>query len=945
MLVLLILHLVAALLAPFLVHWWGPRACYVLALAPAAAFGWALARTPAVRDGSAVVETYPWIGQLGLDIALRLSTLSWLLTLLVGGVGALVLVYCARYFTPGSLGLARFAGVLVGFAGAMLCLVLADDLLLLYVGWELTTIFSYLLIGHSTERRSSRWAAAQALTVTTLGGLAMLVGFIMIGEHAGTYRWSEIAARPLPGGGYLVAAVLLVLVGALSKSAVLPFSSWLPVAMAAPTPVSAYLHAAAMVKAGVYLIGLLAPMLATVGPWRPVVVVAGLASMLAGGWAALRQTDLKLLLAYGTVSQLGLLVVLIGAGTPDAALAAVAMLLAHALFKAALFLVVGVIDHGVGTRDLRELSGLRHGAGPLVAVAVLAAASMAGVPPLVGFVAKEAAFAAFTDQPVILAGLVIGTVLTVAYSARFLWGAFADRPNVEPTRLTRIAPSLFVPPAVLAVAGLVAGPFAGGLDVLLRPYAELFGTLDAHLALWPGPTPALGLSGLVLVAGGLLFALRGPLAPVLARLRSPVGGNAGYEWVIGRFDRLAVEVTGGTQRGSLPQYLGIILVALVLLPGGAMLAARPWQERIAAWDTPLQPVVALVLAVAAVLAVRARRRLTAMLLVGVTGYGTAMLFVLYGAPDLALTQFLVETATIAVFVLGLRRLPERFSARPLRRARWLRGAIGVAAGLVTAGLALAAAGARQAPAISAAFPELALDEGYGRNVVNVTLVDIRAWDTMGELSVLVVTATGVASLIFQRSRTGPRPRRPEPARRADRPGRPVWLRGGARLHERRRSIVLEVVIRLIFHTVVLFSLFLLFSGHNAPGGGFSGGLVASLALVVRYLAGGRYELAEAAPIGAGTVLGAGLAVSIGTGVVALLAGGSLLQSARIDLYLPLIGDFYVVTSLFFDIGVYLVVVGLMLDILRSLGAEVDQHIEVAGTGARGLAVEPGEQRS
>ncbi|MET7706714.1 Na+/H+ antiporter subunit A [Micromonospora sp. NPDC005413] len=943
MLVLLILHLVAALAAPLLVRWWGPRAFYPLALAPAAAFCWAVAHTPAVDDGGAVVETYPWIKQLGLDIALRLTTLSWLMTLLIGGIGALVLIYCARYFAPGSTGLAQFAGVLVAFAGAMLVLVFADDLLLLYVGWELTTIFSYLLIGHSTERRSSRWAAAQALTVTTLGGLAMLVGFIMLGTHAGTYRWSEIAAQPLPGGGYLVAAVLLILAGALSKSAVLPFSSWLPAAMAAPTPVSAYLHAAAMVKAGVYLIGLLAPVLATVGPWRPVVQVGGVATMLLGGWTALRQTDLKLLLAYGTISQLGLLVAVIGSGTPDAALAGTAMLLAHALFKAALFLVVGIIDHGAGTRDLRELSGLRHWSRPLFVVAVLAAASMAGVPPLVGFVSKEAVFGAFTDQPALLTGLVAGTVLTVAYSARFLWGAFADRPGVEPVESGPIAASLLVPPAVLTSVSLLAGPAASVLDGALRPYADLLGGVDVHLALWSGPTPALGLSVLALVGGGLLFAARGPLVPVLARLRSPVGGNQGYEWVVGRFDWLAIEVTGATQRGSLPQYLGIILVTLVLVPGGAMLSASPWRARIPLWDSLLQPVVVLVIAVAAVLAVGARRRLTAMLLVGMTGYGTAMLFVLYGAPDLALTQFLVETATIAVFVLVLRRLPERFSARPLRRTRWVRRAIGVAVGVVAAGLALVAAGARRAPDVSAAFPDLSVINGYGRNVVNVTLVDIRAWDTMGELSVLVVAATGVASLIFERSRTGPRPRRPEADRRVNRPGRPVWLRGGPTLYEERRSIVLEVVIRLIFHTVVLFSLFLLFSGHNAPGGGFAGGLVAGLALVVRYLAGGRYELTEAAPVGAGLILGAGLAVSVGSGLAGLLVGGTVLESAKVDRTLPLVGDAHLVTSLFFDIGVYLVVVGLVLDILRSLGAEVDRHIEATGAATGGLAVDKGDR--
>ncbi len=942
MLVLLILHLVAALVAPPLVRRWGPRACYPLALAPAAAFGWALARTPAVAHGGAVVETYPWIRQLGLDVALRMTTLSWLMTLLVGGVGALVLVYSGRYFPPGSLGVARFAAVLVGFAGAMLLLVFADDLLLLYVGWELTTIFSYLLIGHSTERRSSRWAAAQALTVTTLGGLAMLVGFVMLGEHAGTYRWSELATAPLPGGAALVTAVLLILVGALSKSAVLPFSSWLPAAMAAPTPVSAYLHAAAMVKAGVYLVGLLAPVLAVVGPWRPVVTVAGLATMVVAGWAALRQTDLKLLLAYGTVSQLGFLVVVVGAGTPDAALAGVAMLLAHALFKAALFLVVGVVDHGAGTRDLRELSGLGRRAPLLATVAVLAAASMAGLPPLLGFVAKESIFAAFLDQPVVLAVLVAGTALTVAYSARFVWGAFGTRPGVAPADVGRVALPMLAPPAVLAGLGLIAGPAAGVVDAALHPYAQLFGSVDTHLALWHGLNPALGLSALAVAGGAALFALRGPLAPVLARLHVPVSGNQGYEWVIGRFDRLAIEVTGATQRGSLPQYLGTILITIVVLPGGSLLATRPWEERIALWDTPIQLVVVAVVSVAAVLAVGARRRLTAMLLVGVTGYGSALLFMLFGAPDLALTQFLVETATIAVFVLVLRRLPRKFSVRPLRRSRWVRRGIGTAAGVVAAGLALAAGTARTAPTVSAGFPDLAVTAGYGRNVVNVTLVDIRAWDTMGELAVLVAAATGVASLVFLRGRTGPRPRRAEPSAQPQQPGQPVWLRGGTTLSERRRSIVLEVVTRLLFHTVVVFSLFLLFSGHNAPGGGFSGGLVAGLALVVRYLAGGRDELVEAAPVSAGVVLGAGLGVAVGSGVVALLIGAPVLASTKIDFWLPVIGDFYVVTSLFFDVGVYLVVVGLVLDILRSLGAEVDRHIEASGrTG--GLAVDRAEE--
>lgn len=933
---LLILHVAAALVAPLLVRWWGRNACYVLALVPATAFGWALAHWKEVSEGGAISESYGWIRALDLDIDLRVTTLSWLMLLLVGGVGALVLTYCARYFKAGDPALGRFTSVFVGFAAAMLGLVLADNLLLLYVCWEGTTILSFLLIGHKPEQQGSRRAANQALIVTTVGGLAMLIGFIMLGEYAGTYRWSQIVeAGALPGGAYLATALVLILAGAISKSAIFPVSFWLPAAMAAPTPVSAYLHSAAMVKAGVYLIGLLAPVFAVITPWRPLLFTLGALTMLFGGWAALRQTDLKLVLAYGTVSQLGLLVVVAGAGTPETALAAAAMLLAHGLFKSTLFLVVGIVDHQAGTRELPELSGVGRRMPGVAVVATLAAASMAGVPPLFGFVAKEAVFQSLLEWPIVLAALVAGTMLTVAYSARFLWGAFASKPGVKPNDVKPSELSLFLPPAVLAAVGLALGPLSGWFEKLLKPYTELFGEAsgEVHLGLWHGLTPALGLSALALLVGGLLFAGRRQITPLAWLLRFPVSGARAYEWVTHRVDRVAIEVTGATQRGSLPQYLGTILIALIAAPGMALLIGGPWPDDWVYWHNPLQLVVVGIMSVAALLAVRARRRLTAMLLVGVTGYSTAVTFVLYGAPDLALTQFLVETVTIAVFVLVLRRLPEKFSARPLLRSRWLRRAIGLVVGLVMGGMAFAAAGGRIAVPISVDFPQLAYDFGHGRNVVNVTLVDIRAWDTMGEISVLVVAATGVASLIFQRSRVGPQTRRRPtpwsgPARRKD---QRVWLRGGPTLLHRRRSIVLEVVTRLLFHTMVIFSIFLLFSGHNAPGGGFAGGLVAGLALVVRYLAGGRYELEEAAPIGAGVVLGSGLAISVLSGALPMIFGADALQSYKIDLFLPGVGDFYLVTSLFFDIGVYLIVVGLVLDILRSLGAEVDRHIEAGDT--------------
>ncbi|MBW4700948.1 MULTISPECIES: Na+/H+ antiporter subunit A [unclassified Micromonospora] len=935
MLVLVAVHALAAVVAPGLVRRFGRRALYAVALAPAATLVWALTRTGGVRAGEPVVETWPWVPRIGLELALRMGTLSWLMVVLVGGVGALVLAYSARYFRSDDPGLGRFASVFVAFAGSMLGLVVSDDLLLLYVFWELTTVFSYLLIGYDPAKRASRRAAMQALLVTTLGGLAMLAGFVMLGQHAGSYRWS-VVATDLPGGGYLVTALMLILLGALSKSAIVPFSFWLPGAMAAPTPVSAYLHAAAMVKAGVFLVALLGPAVADVTAWRVVLLVTGLATLFLGAWVALRQTDLKLLLAYGTVSQLGLLMVVLGAGTRDAALAGAAMVLAHALFKATLFLVVGIVDHTTGTRDLRELSGLGRRAPVLAGVAVLAAASMAGLPPMAGFVAKEAAFEAFqhggTADLLVLAGVVAGSALTVAYTLRFLWGAFAGKPGVAPTEPHPAGRSFLAAPALLAVAGLAVGVAAPALDGLLAPYADGFASAEPgyHLALWHGLTPALGLSALAVAVGGGLFLLlhRGRLR---ATRWTPVDGAAGYERLVAGVDRLAVELTGATQRGSLPFYLGIILVVLVVLPGGALLTGGPWPREFRAWDTPLQAVVAALVIVAAVMAARALRRLTAMILVGVAGYGTALMFVLHGAPDLALTQFLVETVTIVMFVLVLRRLPVKFSARPIRASRRGRIALGVAVGAVVSGMAWVAGSGRLATPISDRFPDEAVSYGGGKNVVNVTLVDIRAWDTMGEIAVLVVAATGVASLIFRRSRDLDR-RSAVPGPRPATTGGPRWLTAGFEAH--RHSVILQVVTRLLFHAIVLFSVYLLFSGHNAPGGGFAAGLVAGLALAVRYLAGGRRELNAAAPVDAGAVLGAGLFLAVGTGVVAMPLGGEFLQSAVLDLHLPLLGKVHFVSSVFFDVGVYLIVVGLVLDILRSLGAEMDRQQEDAHDDVR-----------
>ncbi len=935
MLALVAAHMVAAVLAPLLVRRWGPRVFHLLALVPAAAAAWALGHTAAVAAGQAATEQVTWVASLGLSLAVRMDLLGWIMTLLVGGVGALVLVYCAGYFDADEPSLGRFAGYLTAFAGAMLGLVLSDDLLLLYVFWELTTVLSYLLIGHRNTQRSSRVAGTTALVVTTAGGLAMLAGIVLLGQAAGTYQLSAVLGAGL-SGPLVTTAVVLLLVGAVTKSALVPFHFWLPAAMAAPTPVSAYLHAAAMVKAGVYLIARLAPAFSDVAPWRPALLLLGGVTLLLGGYRALRQDDLKLLLAYGTVAQLGFLTILFGAGTRNAALAGLTLLVAHALFKAALFLTVGAVEHATGTRDIRELSGVGARLPVLTAAAVLAVVSMVGLPPALGFVAKEVAFTAFLEDPqgrAALAVIVAGSVLTVAYGARFLLGAFGTRPGVALSPVHEVGASLVAPPVLLSVAGILGGVFSLSLAPVLEPYAARLPAVGeaATLGLWHGFTAALALSLVTFGAGLALVAARGAVARVQDAVPAVLDAHHGFLRGLRLIDLFSLRVTAVIQRGSLPLTLGAILVTAIALPAAALVTGVTWPGAVR-WDTPMQLGVALVVAAAAVAATRSRRRLRAALLVGVTGYGVGVLFLLHGAPDLALTQVLVETVSIVLFVLVLRRLPSRFWDTPPGLGRWVRGALGVGVGVTVVALALTAAAVRTAPPASTGMAEAAYDFGGGKNVVNVILVDIRAWDTMGELSVLVVAATGVASLVFLRERILARAASELSAARAARAGQhashvgaPRWL---ARLSTSAdRSVILDVVTRLTFHTVVLYSLYLLFSGHNNPGGGFAAGLVAGLALTVRYLAGGREELRAAAPLQPGLLLGVGLFLSAGVGLGALLFGGSVLQSWILEADVPVLGTVKLVTSLFFDIGVYLVVLGLMIDILRGLGSALDIQIE------------------
>ena len=873
---------------------------------------WVIDHLDAVTRGRPVTEHRGWVADLRLGIDLRLDGLAATMSLVVAAVGVLILVYCVGYFDRGTPGLGRLAGLLVLFSGAMLIVVQADHALLLYTGWELTSITSYMLIGTDYTDRRARAAAIHALLVTGAGGLSLLGGLVILGHEAGTYRLSEIVANP-PASAATTTALVLILAGAFTKSAQYPFHAWLPGAMAAPTPVSAYLHSATMVKAGVFLIARLAPMFAATESWRPLVLAVGSGTLVFGGLRALRQHDLKLLLAFGTVSQLGLLIVLFGAGTPATWTAGWMLLVAHAAFKAALFMVVGILDRCAGTRDIRRLPALGAPWRGVEVVSLAAVASMAGVPLGAGFVAKELAYAGlgkagFAGSGVVLALAVTGSLLTAAYGARFHWGAF-----VAPRRHAhRVAapppppPGFLAPAAVLAATGMVLGILPGVANGLASASLRGFPTAGpVHLAFWHGVGIPLALSALALLGGVLVSAGDRSVQPMLARgSRIPSGGEI-YLACLRVLGAAASRITAVIQSGSLPVYAGVIMATAAVVPAVALARAGPWPG----WPPfggAAEVPIAVALVVAGLAAATVPRRFSAAVFLGTTGYAMAGLFVLSGAPDLALTQAAVETLSTVVFVLVLRRLPERFEERPGPERRLVR--LGVAAGVSATvfAFALVAAGHRLSPPVSTDMVARAVPDGHGQNVVNVILVDFRGWDTLGEITVLAVASIGAVAL----ARVG--------RRAAEMAGRPV--RSGASDIVRRLPFV-DVAVRVVFHVVVMTSLWLLFAGHNQPGGGFVGGLLAGSAITLRYIAGGIEELRARSRFRPWSVLGAGVLIAATTASIPLLAGADPLSVGVASVNVPLVGAVKISSALVFDVGVYLAVLGMVLMVFEAFGDE------------------------
>ncbi len=709
------------------------------------------------RLGSSDVVTagFEWVPGLDVAVEFRVDELGALLSLLVSGIGALVCVYAAGYFSAGAAGMGRFSATLLAFSTAMVGLVWSDSVWTLFIFWELTSITSFLLVGFKHADPVARMAARRALFITAGGGLSLLAGFVLFVDAAGTANLSEIS--PITGATANAAAIL-ILVAAATKSAQFPFHVWLPGAMAAPTPVSAYLHSATMVKAGVILVAVIAPAFQDTDVWKPVGLTFGLVTMLWGAIGALRHVDAKLILAWGTVSQLGLLITLLAIGTPKATFAAISILVAHAVFKAALFMVVGEVDVRTGTRNINELSGLRRSMPITFIVAVVSGASMAGVPPLLGFPTKEAAIEAALGlsgtEFLVVGGLIIGgSVLTVAYTTRLLIGMFAgsepmpDRP-VKPRRLAMTTPEVIL--AAASVLGFVTLGWVTGVVrpavVTIDPKAEVYSLLR-----WPGLTDAfltsVGIVAVGLVLGGLLARRhvdRGPVAR----------GAANVDWTIDGIGRLARQIAGRVQHGSLPLYLAttvaVVGVASVPFLGEINTDTLYW------WDNRAQAVLVLMVVATAVAATQVASRLGAALVLGAVGFSIAGLFVAQGAPDLVLTQLLVETVVVVGFVVGLGRLGTKF---PTPTRLWLIGRVVIAGAMGTA-VAVALAGSAGSPVGEAPVRELAdtaQSEGGGKNVVNVILTDTRALDTFGEVIVLLVVAVGILTLSTRRGRNRPTP--------------------------------------------------------------------------------------------------------------------------------------------------------------------------------------------
>lgn len=913
---------------------------------PLVLFGIYLSYLPKIAGGQILCKSYPWVKALGLDFAFRLDGLSMLFALLITLIGTLVTFYSIFYLDKRER-LFSFYCYLLIFMGAMLGVTTCDNLILLYMFWELTSISSFLLIGFWFEKERSRYGAQKALLITVAGGMCLLVAFLLIGQITGTFQISTLLSHPrllLESPLYPAIAILLML-GAFTKSAQVPFHIWLPSAMEAPTPISCYLHSATMVKAGIFLIARFTPIMSGTALWNGTILTIGLASLFFGSFMALRQKDLKALLAYSTISQLGLIVSLLGMGTQAAILAALFHLLNHSVFKGSLFLMTGIVDHAAGTRDMTLLKGLGKIMPATAAICMIGAFSMAGLPPFSGFLSKELFFEAAQSVEVLQwAGpgswmiptvAVLASILTFVYSIsmffKVFWSGktipefdhlphhpheagkgllFAPFFLVSFNLIIALAPNFFaktlIGPAVMAVEGTETLP-------------------HFHISFWHGITLPLFMTLIVVAAGLLIYRNLDAFKSLIGKVSLPFGSEKAYNRGISVLPESSKRLTDFYMTGSLTNYLLLILfftllLAVIPLFRSHLLTTTTPSDLAAI--APIDLFLFIVTAGSAIMAMVFKRRLYAILALSVTGYMISLFFVIFSAPDLALTQLLTESITLVLYLLVLRELPkgmEPETPTPTSK-KAARIAISVSCGLLVTFLSIAAHVNKSAEPISWYYLQYSKKLSGGNNVVNTLLVDFRGLDTLGEITVLLIAALGVLMLIrlvtTKDGHTITLKNTPLYYSRLERDLGKHFIVDEATKNS--NNVIMILLSKPLSFIILVVAIYLFSAGHNLPGGGFVAGLMASCAFLVLYLTMGRSVLHNLR-IDMRMFLPLGLTFSGGFGFLGILFGKPFLTHTFGEVTLPLIGHLELATAMIFDFGVFLVVIGTVMCIIFGIG--------------------------
>ena len=920
LILIVLLPFIGALLPGVMIRGGRNAAAISAGSATLAAFVGLMLHAPAVLRGEVNTWRLDWLPVVGLNANFFLDGLGLLFAGLILGIGLLIILY-ARFYLDRADPMGTFFTYLLLFQGAMVGIILSDNILVMLIFWELTSLSSFLLIGYWKHLPEGRQGARMALAVTGMGGLALIGGMLILGQIAGSYDLSVILSQGdvIRAHPLYLPALILILLGCFTKSAQFPFHFWLPHAMAAPTPVSAYLHSATMVKAGIFLMARLWPVLSGTDAWFILVAGAGLVTMVIGAVIALFKDDLKALLAFSTVSHLGLVTMLLGFGTEIAAVVAVFHIINHATFKAALFMTAGIVDHEAGTRDIRALGGLRRAMPVTFMIGTLAALSMAGIPFLNGFLSKEMMLEEVSDttifgSPVLLSVIVtFAALMSAAYSFRFVAHVFLGPERDDyPHSPHDPGPGLWLSPALLVVLVVTIGLFpaviAGGIvaaagqavigDVALPYYT---------LKIWHGFTPALAMSIIATLGGLAVLAGYGRFSRLWDRIPRPEA-KAIFDGVVGAAVGLARRVTAGLTNGSMPRYAGIFLLTVLVAgllawQGGATPATGVALGPVA----PIEIVGWLMLVVATLGVLRFHHdRYLALLFVSVVGIVVSLIFVVFSAVDLALTQLLVEVVTVILLLLALDFLPRQSARSEASGVKLRDGAIAGVLGLGAAALTFAIQTSSFAfYSISAYHLENAKTLGGGYNVVNVILVDFRGFDTYGEIIVLEIAALVIYAMTeaLLASRAG--------RRLTDRPVDP----GDA---GDRHPLMMVVATRVMMPIVLMVGVFIFLRGHNAPGGGFIAGLIVAIAYLMQYMASGFEWASVRQRVPYHGIIGAGIMIATLTGVGSWLADRPFLTSNYGYFKLPFIETFELATAALFDLGVFLCVLGAVMLALDSL---------------------------